>query len=705
MSIKVAISNDIFQCLVHLPPSVQPKVSKFITQFQADPRGSGINYEKIRDARDDKVRSVRIDQAYRGIVLKPEHGDIYMLLWIDKHDDAYEWARRHKVNVNPETGTLQVFVAESADELSGVVSEKAGTIPKIPGAFDELKDKQLLRIGVPEEQIQLVRHVQNEFELDKIENRLPQEAYEGLFMYMAGSRYDEIINERDLAAQEVIDTNDYNAALQRLSSRGHFVVVEDELELQKMLNAPLEQWRVFLHPMQRKLAEGKKNGAVRVLGGAGTGKTVVAMHRAKWLAEHLPGEKKILFTTFTRNLALDIKENLSTICSSKSMERIEVINLDSWVSQFLRKRNYDYRVIYDNDNEFWKRALDLAPDELGLPDAFYREEWMKVIQPQSIENVDQYKRASRLGRGTRLNRADRVKIWVVFSEYRNLLTANRKKEVDDAYRDAASLIAQEASMLAYAAVVVDESQDMGTQAFRLIRSIVPEGENDIFVVGDGHQRIYGRNKVVLSRCGINIRGRARKLRVNYRTTDEIRRWAVNLLEGFSVDDLDGGNDDNKAYKSLTHGEAPILESFDDAGQQAEFVGKLIQQRQQDDRQLSEICIVARTKRELKKVTRELGSSDINYFHLTRDASDQQKPDFVRLGTMHRVKGLEFDEVVLVSLNKGIVPLGKALHGKGDVVEKRQADLEERALLYVAITRAKRHAVLLSYGEPSEYICT
>ena len=705
MGIKVAISNDIFQCLVHLPPSVQPKVSKFITQFQADPRGSGINYEKIRDARDDKVRSVRIDQAYRGIVLKPEHGDIYMLLWIDKHDDAYEWARRHKVNVNPETGTLQVFVAESAHELPGVVSEKAGIIPEIPGAFDELKDKQLLRLGIPDEQIQLVRRVQNEFELDKIENRLPQEAYEGLFMYMAGSRYDEIINERDLAAQEIIDTTDYNAALQRLSSRGYFVVVEDELELQKMLNAPLEQWRVFLHPMQRKLAEGKKNGAVRVLGGAGTGKTVVAMHRAKWLAEHLPGEKKILFTTFTRNLALDIKENLSTICSSKSMERIEVINLDSWVSQFLRKRNYDYRVIYDNDNEFWKRALDLAPDELGLPDAFYREEWTKVIQPQSIENVDQYKRASRLGRGTRLNRADRVKIWVVFSEYRNLLTANRKKEVDDAYRDAASLIAQEASTLAYAAVVVDESQDMGTQAFRLIRSIVPEGENDIFVVGDGHQRIYGRNKVVLSRCGINIRGRARKLRVNYRTTDEIRCWAVNLLEGFSVDDLDGGNDDNKAYKSLTHGEAPILESFDDAGQQAEFVRKLIQQRQQDGRQLSEICIVARTKRELEKVTRELGSSDINYFHLTRDASDQQKPDFVRLGTMHRVKGLEFDEVVLVSLNKGIVPLGKALHGKGDVVEKRQADLEERALLYVAITRAKRHAVLLSYGKPSEYICT
>ncbi|MEN8166455.1 MAG: 3'-5' exonuclease [Pseudomonadota bacterium] len=703
MSIKVAISNDIFQCLVRLPPSVQPKVSKFITRFQADPRDASINYEKIRDAIDDKVRSVRIDQAYRGIVLKPEHGDVYMLLWIDKHDDAYAWARRHKINVNPETGTLQVFMAESVGGLSNYVPEMVEPMPDMPGAFDELKDKELLRLGVPEEQIQLVRGVHNEFELDSIENRLPQEAYEGLFLYMAGSRYDEIINERDLIAAEQIDTSDYGAALQRLSSRGHFVVVEDELELQKMLNAPLEQWRVFLHPMQRKLAEGTKNGAARVLGGAGTGKTVVAMHRAKWLAGNLEGGKKILFTTFTRNLAMDIKENLSSICSADLMERIEVLNLDRWVSQFLRKRNYDYKIVYGNDNEYWKRALDLAPDELGLPDAFYHEEWAKVIQPQSIEDVDQYKRASRLGRGTRLNRADRVKIWSVFSEYRTLLAANRKKEVDDAYRDAAALLAREPSVLPYAAVIVDESQDMGTQAFRLIRNIVPEGKNDIFIVGDGHQRIYGRNKVVLSQCGINIRGRARKLRVNYRTTDEIRRWAVNLLEGFSIDDLDGGSDDNRGYKSLTHGEIPQLERFDTQHEQTKFVGKLLQDHQRKDKKMGEICIVARTKRELDKLVPELDKIGISYFRLNADTSDRYEPKSVRLGTMHRVKGLEFDEVILISINEGIVPLNVAVQTKGDKVERRQADLEERALLYVAITRAKKQAVLLSYGESSEYL--
>jgi hypothetical protein len=702
MGIKVAISNDFFTSFARLPQSQLAKVSKFITLFQSDPRSSGINYEKINVAKDPNMRSVRIDQAYRGIVLKPSQGDVYMLLWVDKHDDAYDWARRHKVNINANTGSIQVFVSASSDELEETLGQAPSTAD-IPGAFDELKEKELLRLGVPEEQLALVRTVHNELELDGIEHRLPQEAYEALFMYLAGSRYDEIINEREQREESQFDTTDFSAALERVGSQSRFMVVEDELELQKVLHAPLEHWRVFLHPSQRKLAEGRKNGAVRVLGGAGTGKTVVAMHRAKWLAESLDANKKVLFTTFTRNLAIDIEENLRYICSRELMDRIEVVNLDRWVAQYLRKRNYDFKIVFNNDNDYWLKALDLTPLELDLPDAFYREEWLRVIQPQSIENVDQYKRASRIGRGTRLNRMDRIKVWPVFAEYRNLLTANKKREVDDAYRDAAALIAREPDALPYSSVVVDEAQDMGTQAFRLIRQIVREGLNDIFIVGDGHQRIYGRNKVVLGRCGINIRGRSRKLRVNYRTTDEIRRWAVNLLEGYPVDDLDGGRDDNKGYKSLTHGEAPRLEAFDSEQDQVSFVIQLLKQRQADDQPLGAICIAARTKKELDKIIPALDGAGIDYFRLKADSSDRRNPNSVRLGTMHRVKGLEFDEMILISLNKGVVPLRTAVRSKGDAVEERQADLEERALLYVAITRAKKHAVLLSYGAVSDYL--
>ena len=700
-NVKVAISTDFFTAFSRLPQAQQGKVSKFIINFQKDPVSSAINYEKIAIAMDPNMRSVRIDQAYRGIVLKPEKGNVYLLLWVDHHDEAYEWAGRHKCTINPETGAVQVFEATDA---GAAIDESVEVDSCIPGLFAELKDKELVRLGVPEELISVVRGVHNELELDAIENRLPMEAYEGLFMYMAGSRFDEIINERE-QKEEPVDTDDFSTALDKVESMSRFVVVDNELELAKMLNAPLEKWRVFLHPSQRKLVEGNKNGSVRVLGGAGTGKTVVAMHRAKWLAENaLQDNRKILFTTFTKNLATDIENNLKSICSLDVMERIEVVNLDRWVRGFLRKRSYEYQILYGAGGEkYWDRAMDLKPLEIEVPDSFYREEWLRVIQPQDIDSREKYVRASRVGRGTRLSRADRMKIWPVFEEYRNQLSLGKFKEVDDAYRDAAELLAGEDQTLPYQCVVVDEAQDMSSQAFQLLRGIVEEGPNDLFIVGDGHQRIYGKNKVILSRCGINIRGRARKLRINYRTTEEIRGWAVRLLEGRAIDDLDGGADTNDGYKSLTHGDDPVIKNFDSVEEQSEYLANYLKGREQEGVPLGNICVVARTNKEVDSIAEDLNRLCIEVKKITADSSEHGNDDAVRVATMHRVKGLEFDEMALASINQGLVPLDMVLEGKGDVVERRQADLEERALVYVAITRAKKVAVVLSYGEMSPYL--
>jgi len=703
--LKVAISGDFFTAFSKLPKTQQGKTSKFITNFQKDPTASSINYERIRDASDPDMRSVRIDQAYRGIVLKPANGNVYLLLWVDHHDDAYTWARRHNCTINAATGGIQVYETEEthADVQPTVQTAVVSTHESIA----PLKNRELMRLGVPEALIPLVRSIQTEGDLDAKESRFPAEASEALYMLMAGYGYDEIINDREASAEESINTNDFSAALDRLVTQSRFFVADDEIELQAMLNAPLDKWRVFLHPSQRKMATGIKNGAVRILGGAGTGKTVVAMHRAKWLAEHVAtGSQRVLFTTFTKNLAADIKSNLGSICTSETLAKIDVINLDRWVSNFLRQRHYEYQIAFDGDStrqSLWQQALDLAPVNMRLPDAFYREEWQRVIQPQSIVTLDQYKKASRIGRGTRLNRSDRVKVWTVFEEYRNLLTQHKKKEVDDGYRDAAQLMQGEPGTSHYAAVVVDEAQDMSTQAFHLIRQLVPEGANDLFIVGDGHQRIYGRNKVVLSRCGINIRGRARKLRLNYRTTEEIRQWAVNLLEGFPVDDLDGGMDDNRGYKSLAHGIAPQIEHFDSPEQQGDFIASYLDAIRKEGFPLDTVCIVGRIKTELSLIQEQLRGAGIECEEITGDQSDSNKEGAVRIATMHRVKGLEFDEVILASVNEGIVPLSKALVGKGDAVEKRQADLEERALVYVAMTRAKKKLIITSYGQASPYL--
>jgi len=696
--LKVAISAEFFTAFAKLPRAQQGKTTKFITNFQKNPRASGINYETIRDASDPDMRSVRIDQAYRGIVLKPANGNVYLLLWVDHHDDAYTWARRHKCTINAETGGIQVYEAEECQVEAPEVNQD--NVVATHDSIAPLKDRELLRLGIPETLIPLARSIQIEDDLDAKESRFPSEASEALFMLMAGYTYEDIVNEREAGKEQVINTSDFSAALDRLVTQGRFYVADDEIELQAMLNAPLDKWRVFLHPSQKKMATGVKNGAVRVLGGAGTGKTVVAMHRAKWLAENVATEfNKVLFTTFTKNLAADIKLNLASICTTEILAKIDVINLDRWVSGFLRQRSYEYQIVFDgNDTQksLWQRSLDLTSADLPLPDAFYREEWQRVIQPQSIVSLDQYKRASRIGRGTRLNRSDRVKVWTVFEEYRNLLTQNKKKEVDDGYRDAALLMQNESSPSPYVAIVVDEAQDMSTQAFNLIRQIVPEGPNDLFIVGDGHQRIYGRNKVVLSQCGINIRGRSRKLRLNYRTTEEIRLWAVNLLEGFPVDDLDGGVDDNRGYKSLSHGIAPQIEHFDSSEQQCDFIASYLKAITKEDLPLHHICIVARVRKELDVIQEYLTQAGIASEEITGERSGSDNPVTVNLATMHRVKGIEFDEVLLASMNEGLVPLEKALESKGDAVERRQADLEERALVYVAMTRAKKKLVITSY---------
>ena len=362
------------------------------------------------------------------------------------------------------------------------------------------------------------------------------EAYEGLFLVAAGDTVDQVLRARETRVDRPIDTTDFSGSLETPESQARFVVVDGEDELTAIMNAPLAQWRVFLHPTQRTLATGDRSGPVRVLGGAGTGKTVLAMHRAKWLAENrTPDGKKVLFTTFTRNLAFDIEENLSSFCPAATMKKIEVQNLDAWVQGFLRAQKYEHTIVYDRKKDAedaWQRALAVKDATLGLADSFYEEELDQVILAQGVTSKDEYRAARRAGRGVVLTRGKRDAIWPVFEEYRAQLASRKLKEVDDAYRDAAALLAKGAERgERYSAIVVDETQDFGPQALRLLRAMIPAGANDLFFVGDGHQRIYTRNRAAMSRCGIEIRGRSRKLYLNYRTTEEIRRRAVSLLGG------------------------------------------------------------------------------------------------------------------------------------------------------------------------------
>lgn len=703
MKPTVAISTDFLESYAEIPKSQQKKVMSFVTKFRNDPYSAGINYEKINDSADPYFRSVRIDQDYRGIVLSPAQGNVYVLLWVAKHDDAYDWARRHTCQIHPETGSLQLMQASAVDEAQARSVEVGKA--DIPPLFT-LRDREFLRLGVPEDKLALVKQLRTEEGLERIEGQLPREAFEALYLIAAGSDPQDILQEY-AAKIESVDTSDFAGALQREQSQRQFWVVEDDQELEAMLSAPLEKWRVFLHPTQRRLVNWDVTGPVRVLGGAGTGKTVVAMHRARWLVRNKMSapECKVLFTTFTANLAVDIQENLRRICSSEEMNRMEVMHIDAWVSRFLKSQHYPHQIIYEGNEQYnkcWKMALDGKPTDPLLPDSFYRDEWDRVILQQRITDEKQYLKAKRTGRGVPLTRAQRAAIWPVFEELRIQLHQKGLRTSEDATQDAADLLATGKANLPYDAVVVDEAQDMGPQVMRLLRLMVPHKNNDLFIVGDAHQRIY-RRRYALSACGIEVRGRSRKLKINYRTTEEIRRFATALLEGLSVDDLDGGEDTKGGYRSLMHGNKPHVKGFASQDKEKEWIISNINSLVSEGGSLKDICIVARTNHLLGAYENALRANGITCVRLSRKLADNRSQDGVRLATMHRVKGLEFRHVMIVAANDNYLPLKQAMESSDDPTEYRASEFSERALFHVSATRAIRQLFVSYYGHPSPFL--
>jgi hypothetical protein len=682
---KVALSQDFLRTLARLPSSVHSKVLKWTVQFQTHPTALGINYENIKDALDPNLKSVRIDKDFRGIVFKPEREDLYVLLHVDHHDEAYRWASRRQLKVNPTTGSLQVVLVEEVTERVIAAPEESPE-PEKP-LFGHVSREDLLYFGVPEESLETVQAMLVGTDLGRYQNALGVAAYEALVLLAEGFSVEDVREDLDLRRAAKVDTTDFSASLETDESRAAFYVVEDEAELKAVLNAPLSQWRIFLHPKQRRLATSDANGPMRVLGGAGTGKSVLAMHRARWLAENrTPPGQKVLFTTFTRNLAADIQGNLESLCSAETLARIEVTNLDRWVKGYLTSKLYEHRIQYDLQGEAlaaWNKALAVRDLALGLDESFYAAEWEQVVSANGIGTRDEYRAARRGGRGGVLPRKTRDSVWPVFEEFRAQLTARKLKMVDDAYRDAAALLSRETTPSPYAAIVVDETQDFGPMALRLLRQLVPAGKNDLFFVGDGHQRIYKRHRAAMSKCGIQIVGRSRKLNVNYRTTEEIRRVATALLDGYAIDDLDDGLDSSKGYTSLSHGPEPEIQLFDNLDRALEETVKKVRLwHEGEENALLTQCVIAPTTRIRDDIAARLTRDGLPIYPINANNRDTGDPSRIRLATMHRAKGLEFDHVTVL--------LDRAMWYPAD------SDETDRKLLYVSLTRAKREAHLLVY---------
>lgn len=713
--VQLAMSADFLKAFAALPKDIQKKTRTWIERFRETPDSKAINLESLHAMRDDKVRTARIDQKYRAVLVQPERGSMFLLVWVDNHDEAMAWAQNKVFEVNRYTGTFQVYEVKEKTEGPapvGVVASQADTVPEgflLAGRRDE----DLLLLGVPEPLLPAIRVLRTDADLDRLCPYLPHEAADAVYMLASGYSVDDVLEqfdrkEREAALAEAarVDTSDIEQALTRPSTQRQFKLVEGDEDLAAMLAAPMEQWRIFLHPSQAKLIEMDSKGSARVLGGAGTGKTVVAMHRIRYLARKVFAEpnQRLLFTTFTANLAADIKDNLRRLCGPE-IERIEVKHLQEVARDVLSARGIkmppaarDKQVRDAWDSATNHTALEFSP-------IFYQEEWVRVVQAEDVLTLDDYLKARRAGRGQRLTRTQRRHVWEVLSEYRRALDAAGYCEHADIVREAR--LSLERGSSDYACVVADEIQDFRTADLKLLRALVPEGPNDIFVVGDPHQRIYG-HKASLARCGISVLGRrSRKLRVNYRTTQQIRNWAVSRLTGMEFDDLDEGQDDLAGERSLRLGNVPQVQMVKTQAKEIDLIVGWIEEwlaPKENEAKVrpADLCVCVRTRDLAQDYAKALGERGIATRVIETKVA-AVSDDKVRVATMHRVKGLEFARVILAGIRDATMPFRDGSYETRDPEARALYDEGEKRLLYVAATRARDELRICGWGKRSSLV--
>ena len=668
---NVALAKSFLTALNRLPKPIRKRTNELLTKFSENPTGSNLNFESLSGMRDPKVRTLRVNQQYRAVLMHPPKGNLYLFVWVDNHDEAMAWAKNKVFDVNATTGALQVLDMEYVEKAAEEVKTPP---PKAVGLFAALSDKDLAKAGLPSVLIPTVRAIHSEAQLDEAQPFLPQEAFEALFLVACGMKIDTAIREssRPQAVEPgAVDTEDFAAALVHPASRHEFRLIQTEDELTEMLDSRLDTWRVFLHPNQEAIVRTNFRGPARVLGGAGTGKTVVAMHRARHLAKKFDGEK-ILFTTFNRNLAKNISDLLDGFCGPERVS-IEVTNIHSWAVNYANKTFGKVTIAAaPQAKECWDAAIGGGKAHLDWTRSDYETEWKDIVQFYGANTREQYLRVSRAGAKKKLKRAERAKIWEGLDAFRDELDKRGLMDWPDVVRKVRQHL-QETGEHAYRAIVVDEAQDIDAEQWRLLRALAPEADNSLFITGDGHQRIYGK-PITLSQFGINIRGRSRRLKINYRTTEQVLRWATGLLEGADIDDLDGGTDNTVGYRSLYSGPEPDIHTFGSNREEAEFLVQRLRSLTEATPP-EEIAVVAKFKNQVRAYSEFLTDAGIENTILDGDSTGPG----IRIATMHRVKGLDFSHVLM------------QLPGKREISK----DPRDKSLLYVAATRCRKTLSVLT----------
>ncbi|MFJ6579555.1 UvrD-helicase domain-containing protein [Streptomyces sp. NPDC091368] len=708
---QLAFANTFWDKFEQLEKPVRAGVRKAMKKFQqltaaelhAD---KGLHLESVENAADRRMRTIRITDFWRGVVLAPDDGgDTFLLVNVVPHDKAYDWAAKRLYTVNTATRGLEVRNVVVIDQLTPVLEKTAAEASA--RLFDAFSDSSLTRLGIDERTLRAARTILDKPQLEAFASLFPEDQFEVLQYLAEGFDEDtvwrEVVVLRRPTEPGPYDPDDLSTAIANTHSR--ITVVTGAEELEDILTKPFAAWRVFLHPAQRRVAyRATFGGSAQVSGGPGTGKTVVALHRVKHLLQRSPENRRILLTTYTTALARTLRESLTLLLEDKELlRRVDVTTVDALARDVVRRRRGSVpRLCDDADERFrWRKIRE----QLRLPwsEQFLSQEYRHVILAQSLTSEDEYLRAVRRGRGSALGPVKRVQLWRAMQMFEQGLRKDRKRTYLQLCSDAARLLSgPDAGDAPYAHVVVDEAQDLHPAQWRVLRGAVAPGPDDLFITGDPHQRIYD-SRVSLAALGISVTGRSSRLRINYRSTEEILRWAAHLMEDEPVESLSGeGTDSLAGYHSLLHGRRPTLEDFGSENAELTALVEKIGGWVKSGVPSAEMAVAARFHQTLDKVRNRLEGAGVPTVFV-KDGPDA-KDAGVRLATLHAMKGLEFRNVAVLGVSAGAFPFPPAVTpAEVDQLQHETDMLTERCLVFVACTRAREELYVSFSGKGSSFL--
>lgn len=703
---RLFLSDSFFDKFTELPRNIQQGVKEFQKKFRENSTSGSIHLESITQFRDSSLRSARVTGEYRAI-LGSLGQDNYMLLYVDKHDQAYRWAQNKRFAWNEHTQSCQIIpvsIEPTEENPTASYTEDTQTdSEKLKGILSEVEMEKLLKIGVPEELIPFVKTIKDLDDLDRAESKLPQDAYENLFSIFDGDDIDDIIVEMEAGkAKEGEDS------LLSNNNKRRFIELTDDECLAQIMEEGMEKWQLFLHPSQSKLVNSDYKGTTKVSGSAGTGKTIAALHRLKHLCEQQ--DAHVLFTTYTTALMNNISQLVDKMRIPS--QRYELTNIDKVLRQVAEENHVlpnGFDILdYGSDSDekakaLWQEVLDTEISEFN--ENFLHSEYIDVIVYNNNKDLKSYLVQARTGRTKALSRKQRVEIWKLKEKYESLKIQRRKVDRMELFNTTANYLIEN-DIHPYTHIIADEFQDFSNPELRFLRALVKEGRNDLFLTGDPYQRIYSGRKINFSAAGINVRGkRSQKLKVNYRTTEEIKRMAVSVVKDQKYDDLDGGEENNKGYISLVHGERPSYKIFQSGIDEVKQVLHYLDICQTEGIHAKDICIASKTRAMYKDVQDELHRKGVKYCEV-KNGDRKGDKDGLSFSTFHSLKGLEFRVVILIGVTERSMPSVVSSNYpfmEMDAAEQKEYLANIRSLLYVAITRARQIVFITGYGEKTRLL--